>query len=79
MSILVTDVNDNGPVFPTDTLSISISESLPVGTPVLNLVATDNDFGTNAQLVYSIVSEESDIGIFMEGAYYLSDLLANYF
>ena len=67
VSILVTDINDNIPVFPTDNLNISISESLPVDTAVLNLVATDNDFGSNAQLVYSIVLEESSAGVLTDG------------
>ena len=68
MSIHVTDINDNSPVFPTDTLNISISESLPVDTAVLNLAATDNDFGLNAQIVYSIVLEESDAGTLTSGS-----------
>lgn len=37
-------------------------------TAVLNLAATDNDFGLNAQIVYSIVLEESDAGTLTSGS-----------
>ena len=43
------------PISPTRTLS----ESLPVGTSVFILVATDADFGNNSIIMYVILSEES--------------------
>jgi hypothetical protein len=38
---------------------LELSESLPVGTPIINLVATDEDFGTNGQVNYSVASQSS--------------------
>ncbi len=62
----MTDVNDNSPVFPQDTITVSISESQPTDSTVLNLVATDNDFGINAQINYTIVSETTSAGTITE-------------
>ncbi len=63
----MTDLNDNSPVFPVDTIPVTLSESLPIGSSILDLVATDNDFGINAQLNYSIVSETTAAGTITEG------------
>lgn len=38
---------------------LELSESLPVGTPIINLVATDEDFGTNGQVNYAVASQSS--------------------
>ncbi|XP_069195930.1 putative neural-cadherin 2 [Procambarus clarkii] len=51
------DVNDNSPFFPTPVLTATISESTPMGAPVIRVVATDHDDpgeGQNAQLLYSL-------------------------
>lgn len=60
VQITVTDVNDNKPVF----LSYPFSASVPIytqaGTNVIKVVATDNDEGTNAEIVYSFVNEPSN-------------------
>ena len=62
VSILVSDVNDNDPIFQTDTIRLTLSESFPVGSALLNLVATDSDFGSNGVVNYTILSEESQAG-----------------
>ena len=59
MTILVADVNDNSPMFSRESYTLEVSESLPVGTPITNIVATDDDFGSNGQVNYTIVSEFS--------------------
>ena len=53
------DVNDNSPVFSMESYALELSESLPVGTPIINLVATDEDFGTNGQVNYAVASQSS--------------------
>lgn len=60
VSILVSDINDNTPTFQSSLINLTLSESLEVGTPVLNLVATDGDFGNNGAIIYEILSEVSD-------------------
>lgn len=53
------DVNDNAPMFQSSSIFLTISEIIPVSTTILNLVATDADFGNNSITLYSIQSEQS--------------------
>ncbi|KAK5864404.1 hypothetical protein PBY51_015650 [Eleginops maclovinus] len=52
----VLDVNDNPPVFNTSVYSTSVSESLPSGSSIVTVGASDADDGPNAQLLYKIAS-----------------------
>ncbi|KAL4683617.1 hypothetical protein H8959_021311 [Pygathrix nigripes] len=52
IQISVKDTNDNPPVFSRDEYRISVSESLPPGSPVLQVTATDQDEGVNAEINY---------------------------
>ncbi|KAK3099557.1 hypothetical protein FSP39_006219 [Pinctada imbricata] len=54
--IYVNDVNDHKPEFQTNMYTASLSETVPEGTFVSNLIATDADSGLNAALTYEIVS-----------------------
>ncbi|XP_013367608.1 PREDICTED: protocadherin gamma-A6 isoform X18 [Chinchilla lanigera] len=53
--VTVLDVNDNAPVFTQPVYRVSVSENLPVGTPVLAVNATDLDEGVHAEITYSFV------------------------
>ncbi|KAM8964740.1 LOW QUALITY PROTEIN: protocadherin-19 [Sarcophilus harrisii] len=53
LAIKVIDSNDNNPVFPEPTYSVSVPENAPLNTPVLRLNASDPDEGTNGEVVYS--------------------------
>ena len=55
IEVLISDINDNPPIFNPSTYNITLSESMLVGTVVLNLLATDRDHGNNASLLYSIL------------------------
>ncbi|CAI9737407.1 protocadherin Fat 4-like [Octopus vulgaris] len=52
--IIVTDVNDNTPVFLNNSYTFTISENRPKMTPVGKLDATDADEGSNAALNFRI-------------------------
>ena len=54
--VTVYDVNDNPPVFSTDSYHASISENLPAGSFVITVTATDGDVGMNSLIMYSITS-----------------------
>ena len=56
MTIRVHDINDNDPIFNPNTNTITVAENNEPPTAVDHLVATDGDCGTNAALLYSIVS-----------------------
>ncbi|KAL2086494.1 hypothetical protein ACEWY4_017553 [Coilia grayii] len=59
--VTVTDVNDNDPVFSTDTYSKSIlSKEAKEGDMVLTIAATDKDTGNNSVITYSITSGASE-------------------
>ena len=61
VNIKIDDVNDNGPVFPSQTIYLKIFENSPIGTTVDKIMAKDPDEGVNAEVVYSIVGgEDSD-------------------
>ncbi|KAG8182644.1 hypothetical protein JTE90_018480 [Oedothorax gibbosus] len=54
--IHVNDVNDHEPVFEKNEYSAVLSETVPIGTYVAGISATDEDTGVNAQIFYAIVS-----------------------
>ena len=58
ISVTVTDVNDNAPIFRPDTYSVQLREDIPVGRDVIRVLATDADqFNTpNSIITYSITS-----------------------
>lgn len=58
LDINVLDLNDNSPVFPSNSYSVEISEDAPEGSLVLKVSASDSDEGSNSQLVY-FLSQES--------------------
>ncbi|KAK1173964.1 cadherin-10-like [Acipenser oxyrinchus oxyrinchus] len=70
--IKIHDINDNEPKFTKDTYIASVAEMSDVGTPVVQVTATDDDdatYGNSARVVYSILqgqpyfSVEPDTGI----------------
>ncbi|XP_028823753.1 cadherin-8 isoform X2 [Denticeps clupeoides] len=54
VTITLTDVNDNGPVFQHNLYMFQVSESAPVGTTVGRVMADDGDVGANARMNYSL-------------------------
>ncbi|KAM5264034.1 cadherin-10 [Ctenodactylus gundi] len=55
VNITLTDVNDNPPRFPQNTVHLRVLESSPVGTAVGSVKATDADTGKNAEVEYRII------------------------
>ncbi|XP_069812891.1 protocadherin gamma-B1-like [Dendropsophus ebraccatus] len=67
LNIIVTDVNDNAPVFTQDMYKVSLKENIPVNSTVIRLDATDSDEGVNAQITYSFIKTSGNLhyrGIF---------------
>ncbi len=58
VDIILEDVNDNAPKFEAAVLNISISESVVIGTSVLQVVAMDSDTGSNAILFYQLYEKD---------------------
>ncbi|XP_063807494.1 protocadherin Fat 3 isoform X5 [Pseudophryne corroboree] len=57
VDISVNDVNDNPPVFQFPSYNATLSESSLIGTPVLQVVATDADSDNNKIIRYQIVQD----------------------
>ncbi|XP_022445886.1 protocadherin Fat 2 [Delphinapterus leucas] len=66
VEVLVEDVNDNPPTFSQLVYTTSISEGLPAQTPVIKLLASDQDSGQNCDVSYQIVEDGSDVSKFFQ-------------
>ncbi|XP_077448676.1 protocadherin-16-like isoform X2 [Stigmatopora argus] len=60
LEVAVTDVNDHAPVFNQSRYHAVISESLPQGSSILQVFATDQDQGDNGLVLYEINRRQSD-------------------
>ena len=63
LRIIITDYNDNSPVFNLPIPPAQVSEQAPVDTVVAQVQATDADIGVNAAITYSITAGNS-LGFF---------------
>ncbi|XP_036425193.1 protocadherin-1 isoform X2 [Colossoma macropomum] len=64
LKVQVTDMNDNAPVFSPSLYEVDFAEENQPGDKVLDVVATDADSGTNAELIYSIITDSATKGLF---------------
>ncbi|KAM5214030.1 protocadherin gamma-B4 isoform 24-T24 [Hipposideros larvatus] len=60
IQVLVTDANDNPPVFSQELYRVGLLENVSPGTTVLRVMATDQDEGVNAEITFSF-TEASQI------------------
>lgn len=63
VNVTVLDVNDNPPIFDHSDYIVSLNESVPPGTPVLQVMATDNDLGDNAKITYYLNDNERQFSV----------------
>ncbi|XP_029547566.1 protocadherin alpha-8 isoform X4 [Salmo trutta] len=54
ITVHISDVNDNAPLFPQPTLNFYIEENSPVGVRVGSVTANDPDINENSQLTYTL-------------------------
>ncbi|XP_056910340.1 protocadherin Fat 3 isoform X4 [Takifugu flavidus] len=54
LEVKILDVNDNKPMFETNTYVSTVMEGMPVGTRVVQVRALDPDWGSNGQVTYSL-------------------------
>ncbi|XP_034969136.2 protocadherin-7 isoform X6 [Zootoca vivipara] len=55
--VIILDINDNTPTFPSPVLTLTVEENRPVGTLYLLPTATDRDFGRNGIERYELLQE----------------------
>ncbi|KAJ1216343.1 hypothetical protein NDU88_003946, partial [Pleurodeles waltl] len=63
VTIQVSDVNDNTPIFTQDSYQVMLSELAPVHTSVLTVSATDEDSRENGMISYRILAPLHDFSI----------------
>ncbi|XP_069825207.1 protocadherin Fat 2 [Dendropsophus ebraccatus] len=61
VKIILTDENDNAPVFIANEYMLSVQSNLSKGTPIIQVVAYDADEGQNADVTYSIDKYDEDL------------------
>ncbi|XP_041121028.1 protocadherin-7-like isoform X3 [Polyodon spathula] len=60
--VIILDINDNTPTFPSPVLTLSVEENRPIGTLYLLPTATDRDFGRNGIERYELIQDTGDTG-----------------
>ena len=63
VTLAIADANDNPPVFSQVAYQTALSESTPLLGSVITVTALDADTGSNAQVLYSLVNEQSAFSI----------------
>lgn len=61
VDIIITDINDNSPIFSPATVVVKVNEMLNISSALYSVHATDADAGANARLTYSILSGNGDL------------------
>ncbi|XP_073423458.1 protocadherin gamma-B2-like [Dendrobates tinctorius] len=61
INIIINDINDNSPVFTQDVYKVSVRENIPVNSTILQVSASDEDEGVNAQITYSFSNTEKSV------------------
>ncbi|XP_063784907.1 protocadherin gamma-B2-like isoform X29 [Pseudophryne corroboree] len=59
--IIVTDANDNYPVFSQQLYKVSVNENTAIDTTVITINATDRDKGVNGQITYSFSKTSGNV------------------
>ncbi|KAI6645822.1 protocadherin Fat 4-like [Oopsacas minuta] len=80
VNLLITDINDNRPIFAQELYTENISENVHIDYEVITVSAIDKDTGTNAELVYSFEdpNHNTDFAISSEGVVTVSEYLDGY-
>lgn len=60
VTILITDVNDNRPVFSSSFYFAGVSEDVTPLSTVVTVSATDKDLSSNSRIKYGIIDGDAD-------------------
>ncbi|XP_067313975.1 protocadherin alpha-7-like [Pseudorasbora parva] len=59
VTVVVLDNNDNRPVFSQDIYSTNLKENIQIGTLVIQVQASDADYGSNGEVTYAFGSDQN--------------------
>ncbi|KAM6900313.1 cadherin-7 [Xenentodon cancila] len=65
VTVSLTDVNDNGPIFQHHLYNFAVPENAPMGTTVGRIMAVDGDVGVHAKMMYSLEDDLEESSIFI--------------
>ncbi|XP_070545455.1 LOW QUALITY PROTEIN: cadherin-23-like [Ptychodera flava] len=60
VQVMVSDINDNDPVFIGTPYMVEISEHITMNASIFTVTATDNDIGPNSRITYSITNGNTE-------------------
>lgn len=63
VNVTILDVNDNPPIFDHSDYIVSLNESVPPGTPVMQVMASDADLGDNSKITYYLSDTETQFTV----------------
>ena len=63
VNVTILDVNDNPPIFTQSDYSASLNESVPPGTYVLQVMASDTDVAENAKITYYLADSDRQFAV----------------
>ncbi|XP_046802630.1 cadherin-related tumor suppressor isoform X1 [Lucilia cuprina] len=63
VNVSIIDVNDNPPVFDHSDYTVSLNESIPPGSSVLQVMASDKDLGDNSKITYYLADTETQFTV----------------
>ncbi|XP_029020954.1 protocadherin gamma-A11-like isoform X33 [Betta splendens] len=63
INVVVLDANDNAPVFSQSVYKVTVPENASKGAVILTVTATDNDKGTNEEVVYSFSRHTDSVSL----------------
>ncbi|KAK2163196.1 hypothetical protein LSH36_84g09039 [Paralvinella palmiformis] len=66
MTVKVADANDHSPMFSPKSYSKELTEDISLGTIILQVTATDDDDGLNAEIRYTIVEGDDNHDFYLD-------------
>ncbi|KAH8260379.1 hypothetical protein KR026_010588 [Drosophila bipectinata] len=63
VNVTILDVNDNPPIFDHSDYNVSLNETALPGTPVVTVMASDNDLGDNSKITYYLAETEHQFAV----------------
>uniref|UniRef100_A0A8C7Z043 Cadherin-12 n=1 Tax=Oryzias sinensis TaxID=183150 RepID=A0A8C7Z043_9TELE len=65
LTVILTDVNDNGPTFQRQLYTFNVPENAAIGSTVGRIIADDGDIGINARMTYSLEDDLEESSTFI--------------
>ena len=61
--LVITDINDNAPMFDEELVTVEVLENVSIGLPLATISASDVDIGNNVIIQYRLLANEATFAI----------------